>query len=90
MDQLLEIFQQMLNENTSPAEMIRILYHDFYRDIMFSSFDNASQRDTDIRYLEDFSVNYETLDSFLNELSLVGSNNGVGAFLLFIKCSIPV
>jgi len=71
---LLEIFQQMLAESVTPSQMISILYQNFYRDVMFSSFENAAQRDTDIRYLEEFSANYEKLDAFLNELSLVGSS----------------
>jgi len=71
---LLEIFQQMLAESVNPSQMISILYQNFYRDVMFSSFENAAQRDTDIRYLEEFSANYEKLDAFLNELSLVGSS----------------
>ena len=71
---LLEIFQKMLSESTTPSQMISILYQNFYRDVLFSSYENAAQRDTDIRYLEEFSGNYETLEAFLNELSLVGSS----------------
>ncbi|MBC8259565.1 MAG: ATP-dependent helicase [SAR324 cluster bacterium] len=70
----LECFQEMLAENVKPSQMIGILYQNFYREIMFSSFENASQRETDIRYLEEFADNYEKLDNFLNELSLVGSS----------------
>ena len=32
------------------------------------------QRETDISYLEEFAVNYDKLETFLNELSLVGSS----------------
>ena len=71
---LLEIFQEMLSLNQTPSHMIGILYMNFYRDILFNSFENAVQRETDIRYLEEFAGNYEKLDSFLNELSLVGSS----------------
>jgi len=38
---LLEIFQQMLAESVTPSQMISILYQNFYRDVMFSSFENA-------------------------------------------------
>ena len=61
---LLEIFQQMLAESVTPSQMISILYQNFYRDVMFSNFENAAQRDTDVRYLEEFSANYEKLDAF--------------------------
>ena len=54
--------------------MIEIIYQNFYRDILFSSFENAMQRETDVRYLEEFAVNYDKLETFLNELSLVGSS----------------
>ena len=32
------------------------------------------QRETDVRYLEEFAGNYDKLEKFLNELSLVGSS----------------
>ena len=54
--------------------MIRIIYQNFYKDFLFSSFENALQRETDIRYLEEFASNYDKLGTFLNELSLVGSS----------------
>ena len=71
---LLEIFQEMLREKQTPSQMISILFTNFYRDFLFNSFENAMQRETDIHYLQEFAENYEGLDSFLNELSLVGSS----------------
>ena len=71
---LLEIFQEMLNESVTPSHMIGILYQNFYREVLFNSFENASQRETDIRYLEEFAGNYVKLEAFLNDLSLVGSS----------------
>jgi len=71
---LQECFQKMLEEKISPSNMIGIIYKDFYRDVLFSSFENAMQRETDISYLEEFAVNYDKLETFLNELSLVGSS----------------
>ena len=71
---LLEIFQQMLAENATPSHMIGLLYKSYYREVLFSSFENAPQRETDIRYLEEFAGNYNKLEAFLNELSLVGSS----------------
>ncbi len=73
-DVLQDCFQKMLEGNISPSDMIGIIYQNFYRDVLFSSFENALQRETDVRYLEEFAVNYEKLETFLNELSLVGSS----------------
>ena len=64
----------MLEDKISPSDMIRIIYQNFYKDILFSSFENALQRETDVRYLEEFAGNYDKLETFLNELSLVGSS----------------
>ena len=71
---LQECFQKMLEGKISPSNMIGIIYQNFYRDVLFSSFENALQRETDVRYLEEFAVNYDKLETFLNELSLVGSS----------------
>ena len=71
---LLEIFQEMLSLNQNPSKMISTLYINFYREILFSNYENANQREIDIRYLQEFADNYGQLDSFLNELSLVGSS----------------
>ena len=71
---LQECFQKMLEDKISPSDMIRIIYQNFYKDILFSSFENALQRETDVRYLEEFAGNYDKLETFLNELSLVGSS----------------
>ena len=71
---LQECFQKMLEGKISPSNMIGIIYQNFYRDVLFSSFENALQRETDVRYLEEFAGNYDKLQTFLNELSLVGSS----------------
>ncbi|MBG55833.1 MAG: DNA helicase UvrD [Deltaproteobacteria bacterium] len=71
---LQDCFQKMLEDKISPSDMIRIIYQNFYKDILFSSFENALQRETDVRYLEEFAGNYDKLETFLNELSLVGSS----------------
>ena len=64
----------MLEESVTPSQMIGLLYKSYYREVLFSSFENAPQRETDIRYLEEFAGNYNKLEAFLNELSLVGSS----------------
>jgi len=71
---ILEIFQEMLTENQSPSKMIAVLYTKFYRNILFNSYENAIQREADIQYLKEFAGNYNKLEEFLNELSLVGSS----------------
>jgi len=71
---LISIFQQMLRESNTPSQMIGMLYQNYYREVLFSSFENAPQREIDIVYLEEFAINYSTIESFLNELSLVGSS----------------
>ena len=42
--------------------------------MLFISFENAIQRETDVSYMKEFAVNYDKLETFLNELSLVGSS----------------
>ena len=64
----------MLEGNISPSNMIGIIYQNFYRDVLFSNFENALQRENEVRYLEEFAGNYDKLETFLNELSLVGSS----------------
>lgn len=71
---LLECFQDMLKDNATPASMLGMLYQRFYREVMFNNFENAAQREHDVNYLREFSGNYRSLESFLNELSLVGAS----------------
>lgn len=71
---LRECLRELLDENISPAEMISTVYKNFYRAVMYSEFENAKLRENDIHYLVEFAGNYRSLESFLNELSLVGSS----------------
>ncbi len=71
---VLECFQDMLKDGATPATMLGLLYQRFYRGVLFNSFENASQREHDVNYLREFSGNYRSLESFLNELSLVGAS----------------
>jgi DNA helicase-2/ATP-dependent DNA helicase PcrA len=71
---LLECFQEMLKEGIRPGQMLEILFQRFYRPILFSSFENAHQRENDVHYLREYAAGYQSLESFLSELSLVGTN----------------
>ena len=66
--------RNLLRDDLAPSEMIGIVYRDFYREVMFSEFENAVMRENDVQYLQEFSANYRSLEGFLNELSLVGSS----------------
>lgn len=72
-DQLLACFKEMLVEGVTPAEMVAIVQEGFYKDHLLVTYENASQRETDITYLEDFAKKYKSLERMLNELSLVGA-----------------
>ncbi len=66
--------RNLLRDDLTPSEMIGIVYRDFYREVMYSEFENAVMRENDVQYLQEFSANYRSLEGFLNELSLVGSS----------------
>mgnify|MGYP005721533193 FL=1 len=66
--------RNLLRDDLTPSEMIGIVYRDFYREVMYSDFENAVMRENDVQYLQEFSANYRSLEGFLNELSLVGSS----------------
>ncbi len=70
---LLDCFQEMLQDGTTPGLMLRVLYEKFYRTLLFNSFENAPQRENDVHYLQEYAANYRSLESFLNELSLAGT-----------------
>ncbi len=72
-DQLLQCFKRLLEEETTPAQMISIVYQTIYRDYLLVSYENAMQREADITYLEEFAGKYKSLERLLNELSLVGT-----------------
>ncbi|MEE3122478.1 MAG: ATP-dependent helicase [SAR324 cluster bacterium] len=70
---LTDCLRILIKDEITPSEMIALVYRDFYREVMYGEFENASLRENDIHYLQEFSGNYRSLDGFLNELSLVGS-----------------
>ncbi|MBF0286199.1 MAG: ATP-dependent helicase [SAR324 cluster bacterium] len=72
-EQLLICFKRLLEEGTTPSQMVAIVYQMIYRDYLFVSYENAVQREADIAYLEEFAGKYKSLERLLNELSLVGT-----------------
>ena len=73
-NQLQECFRQMLVPETSVSRMLEIVYLNFYREVLRNTYENAPQREADLQSLLEFAGNYPDLDSFLNELSLVGNS----------------
>lgn len=70
---LSETFKELLTEDIKPAEMIEKVRLGFYHDILFSIFDNPTERETDLKYLIEFSSRYGSLERFLGQLALVGA-----------------
>ena len=64
----------MLVPETSVSRMLEIVYLNFYREVLRNTYENAPQREADLQSLLEFAGNYPDLDSFLNELSLVGNS----------------
>lgn len=71
-NQILSCFKKILEEGTTPAQMIKTVYQVIYEDYLMVNYENAIQREVDIRYLEEFAGKYKSLERLLNELSLVG------------------
>ena len=71
-DQILHCFKKILEEGTTPTQMIRTVYQMIYADYLMVNYENAIQREVDIQYLEEFAGKYKSLERLLNELSLVG------------------
>lgn len=60
-----------IGKDSSLEEMIRIIIDGHYRDFALSAFPNAKTRIEDLLQLADYARNYESLERFLSELSLV-------------------
>ena len=71
-DQILRCFKKILEEGTTPVQMIKTVYEMIYADYLKVNYENAIQREVDIKYLEEFAGKYKSLERLLNELSLVG------------------
>jgi len=56
-----------------PGEMISLVLDRFYEPYMEENFDNASARIEDVHQLSEFATQYETSETFLSDLALMGS-----------------
>ena len=70
---LAENFKELIREDIQPTEMIETVRQGFYRDRLYSAFDNAGERDAELKYLGEFAGKYRSLERFLAQLALVGS-----------------
>jgi DNA helicase-2/ATP-dependent DNA helicase PcrA len=56
-----------------PTEMIALVLDRFYESYMESNFENAPVRAEDVRQLAEFAMQYESAETFLSDLALMGS-----------------
>jgi DNA helicase-2/ATP-dependent DNA helicase PcrA len=56
-----------------PTEMISLILDRFYESYMEANFENAPVRGEDIRQLAEFAMQYQTAETFLSDLALMGS-----------------
>ncbi len=56
-----------------PSEMIALVLDRFYEGYMEAAFDNAPARVEDINQLAEFAMQYESPETFLSDLALMGS-----------------
>jgi DNA helicase-2/ATP-dependent DNA helicase PcrA len=68
-----ETFKALIAEEMKPTDMIEAVRMGFYRDRLYAVFDNAADRDADLKYLGEFAQKYRSLERFLAQLALVGS-----------------
>ncbi|MEE9240260.1 MAG: ATP-dependent helicase, partial [bacterium] len=62
-----------------PTEMISLVLDRFYENYMEENFENAPVRCEDIRQLAEFAMQFETAETFLSDLALMGSVAAEGA-----------
>ena len=62
-----------------PTEMISLVLDRFYENYMEENFENAPVRCEDIRQLAEFAMQFETAETFLSDLALMGSVATEGA-----------
>ncbi|MBI4083195.1 MAG: ATP-dependent helicase [Candidatus Lambdaproteobacteria bacterium] len=66
-------FREILPEGMAPAEMIARVVAGFYKDVLYTQFDNPREREADLGFMAEFAGRYRSLERFLNQLALVGS-----------------
>lgn len=66
-------FKGLVSEGVTPSMMINMVVKGFYHDHLYSTFDNAPDREAELVYLAEFAGRYGTVERFLSQLALVGS-----------------
>ncbi|MBI3993644.1 MAG: ATP-dependent helicase [Candidatus Lambdaproteobacteria bacterium] len=66
-------FKALLGDELGPADMIEVVRHGYYHDLLYTNFDNPNDRDADLAYMAEFASRYRSLERFLAQLALVGS-----------------
>ncbi len=63
-------------KNISPGELMEYVIEGGYEDVVRRSFDNAENRLADLVQMANYGAQYDTLDQFLSEISLLTTLNG--------------
>lgn len=73
-----KVFSQLRKQRLtqSPSTMIETILAGGYKDVVQRSFDNADNRLGDLEQLANYAAQYEDLDRFLGEISLLTTLNG--------------
>ncbi|MDI3543582.1 MAG: ATP-dependent helicase UvrD/PcrA [Candidatus Atribacteria bacterium] len=62
--------------DSSPSTLIREVLEGGYRDYLVTHYPNYQEREEDLEELANFSLRYQSLDTFLSELALLGEMEG--------------
>ena len=74
--ELAELFQRLLAQRRRPGEMVREVVRSGYREYVQAQLDNAPSRLDDLEQLALFADGYETLETFLDEVTLMHELSG--------------
>ncbi|MGK0190403.1 MAG: DNA helicase-2/ATP-dependent DNA helicase PcrA [Verrucomicrobiales bacterium] len=80
--QLAYVLDEFISDNgkpVPPSAMIVSVLEGFYREYAYANFDNAEVRTQDIDRFEEFALEFESLEQFLSELSLLSSADGTNS-----------
>ncbi len=62
--------------DSSPSALIREVLEGGYRDYLITHYPNYQEREEDLEELANFALRYQSLDTFLSELALLGEMEG--------------
>ncbi|MFQ5656598.1 MAG: ATP-dependent helicase [Candidatus Methylomirabilales bacterium] len=74
--EFLILLEKLLALSEAPAEMIQAVLEGGYREYLKTRYTNWASRMEDLQQLAVFALRYESLESFLTELSLIGAITG--------------